>query len=177
MTPDDMAEQRNSALLVAISSAVSAVNAQSDVTRDLAEQIRAQRADIAALRVLLEQGAPVLIPDPPAPTPAPEPAPSPPAAAEDDPPGTYRTGPGASVRRMGAVWAITDGGRITRSGAPATDPDLTADVVMIGIDPDGGIVQRNSLGDVYRFNGSPNWTWLRRDPAVPTIEISGTISV
>ncbi len=172
MTPDDMAEQRNSALLGAISSAVSAVNAQSDVTRDLAEQIRAQRADIAALRVLLEQGAPVLIPDPP----APEPAPNPPAAVEDDPPGTYRTGTGASVRRMGAVWAITDGGRITRSGAPATDPDLTADVVMIGIDPDGGIVQRNSLGDVYRFNGSPNWTWLRRDPAVPTIEISGTIS-
>lgn len=108
------------------------------------------------------------------PTAAPVPPAGPVAPAEpDDPPHTYRLGRGQSVRWQGAVWAITAEGKITRNGGPATDPDLTGDVVMLGVDEVGRLVHRNARGERRYFNGGAHWPLIMIEAVgVPAIGIS-----
>ena len=76
---------------------------------------------------------------------------------EDDIPGTYRSGPGASVRIDGAVWSITADGKVAKDGQPATTPDLTANVVRIGRDAKGRPAHVNAAGELRHFVGQPDW--------------------
>ena len=92
--------------------------------------------------------------------------------AANDPANTYRLGIGAAVRWQYDVWAIAPGGRITRNGQPATSPDKTANVEMIGVDAAGRLVQRNTAGEVRYWADAPDWPLIRAEaPGLPVISI------
>ena len=91
---------------------------------------------------------------------------SPPTPA--DPPG--------SVRWRGALWTISQTGKILRDGAVIHETSLTSGVVAIWIGADGLLWQRNSAGAEYRWSSTEHWTLM---PAAPTATItaSGSISL
>lgn len=143
---------RTDALLAVVQSAVSAVNAQSAVTRDLAEQVRAARAEIAELAAPPVLTPPVVV-EPPAP--APGPAAVEPAPAEPDSPDGTRIGAGQSLRWQGGVWTIV-GGRVQRDGQSTADVALTAGVEWLAVNGDT-LEHGTAAGEVWRYTGAPDW--------------------
>ena len=92
--------------------------------------------------------------------------------AANDPANTYRLGVGASVRWQYDLWAIAPGGKITRNGEPATDPDKTSDVEMIGVDGAGRLVQRNGRGELRHWADAPDWPLISVEaPKTPVLTI------
>ena len=110
----------------------------------------------------------VPVPEPPAPGAEPAPAPPSPGPVPADPPG--------SVRWRGALWTISQTGKILRDGAVIHETSLTSGVVAIWIGADGLLWQRNSAGAEYRWSSTEHWTLM---PAAPTATItaSGSISL
>ena len=120
-----------------------------------ARDVTARIDSIDRRLVVLEKAA-----SPPAPAPTPSPT------LRDDPPLTWRIGPGATVRWGGRTWTILPSGQLAEAGRVTSLTVKTGGVVGVGITAAGDL-QHESGGRLWRYSGTANW--IDRGPSQPFV--------
>lgn len=155
-------------LLVTLPSLLEVQLDNNALLRSIAKALDTPPAAPAPTPPALSPPAATPIPVPPAPIPEP-PAPSAVPSSGTSPDGTI----GDSLYFEGSKWTVEGPGRsIRRDGKPATDPDLTLNVVTLAVFA-AALFQMNSSNQWYKWTGNADWTAVADPRPVINLDMRG----